>query len=613
MSGLIAIISHDRAVAVAEEEVDRLARTYVALRGGRMGESAGAGAWARLRTLHSEQLSTRPVSRRDASWAAVVGSAHHAGDLTRVAARDLDGQFAFVSHDAGAETFTIAADPYGLQSTYVATRAGTTYASTSALALARHLGAPTSTFELNLFLLTGLQSGPATYWQGIERLKPGEFLTFGRQGVQRAIYWRPSVRPEVAAMSLPQAVDRTVEVARATFESHLGSGDGIWADLTGGFDSRLLCMLADHAGTRFKTNTFGPPDSPDVVLGQRVARTAGWPWTRFERPAGWADMLAGRLAHATAWGDGVAGVLNLARVLHVHEQQVPGGQRLLHGGGADHLKGYPWRHEPLAAGRSPHVKLDRWISLRVITAVPAGLLASDPRPAARAELRARLASFIEPYAGQPNTVQLHMLQDLKATGRYGAFRSAALASLESELPMHFKDVHETVFSVSHHHRSNGKLARHVMQRVSPELARMATTQGGPAEPFRWSAAHRFAPFYAIRAQNLVNKVGRQALGRAPLARAAAPDLQAARARAKVLDVMGEGAPLSSGGMYTAHLYSPAGLQALLSGARLPGFSDGEMLDRVLTLELAVRAAAGDPPVGTDRAGTSPAVPTAGPA
>lgn len=594
MSGLIAIISHDRAHPVAEQEVDRLALTYRALRGGRIGETASAGTYAVLRTMHSEQLATRPVSRREDSWAAVVGSAHHSGDLTRATPRDLDGQFAFVSNDEGSHTLTIAADPYGLQALYVATRGNATYASTSALTLARHLDAPTSTFELNLFLLTGLQSGRATYWEGIERLTPGEFMTFGADGVERGTYWRPAVRADVAAMSLPEAVDRTVEVATATFESHLGGGDGLWADLTGGFDSRLLCMLVDHAGVRFTCNTFGRPDSPDVALGERVARAAGWPWTRFDRPHEWPDMLAGRLSHAVGWGDGVAGALNLARVLHVHEQQAPAGQRLLHGGGADHLKGYPWRHEPLAAGRSVHVKLDRWISLRVITAVPAGLLASDPRAAAREELRARLASWLEPYAGQPNTVQMHMLQDLKATGRYGAFRSAALASLESELPMHFKDVHETVFSVSHHHRSNGKLARHVMQRVSPELARLATTQGGPAEPFRWSAAHRFAPFYAIRAQNLVNKVGRQAVGRAPLARSAAPDLEAARARCNALDAMGEGATLSAGGMHTAHLYAPAALDALLSAARSPGFSDGEMLDRVLTVELTVRAAAGDP-------------------
>ena len=241
MSGLIGIIGNRDGARVGEVELDQLSATYESLRGKTAHTTMAAGGFARVRRLGDAVRHT--TADRGTSWTLHSGRVHTPnGGATDV--READGQFAWCAYDATRDELDVASDPFGMQAFYVAERDGKTYLSTSALTLAKHLHARPSEVGLSVFLRTGYQFGTRTLWEGIERLDPATRIVFGADGTRRETYWRPSVDEDVTRLSLPDTVDRCRTVARETFSSYyLGTDDRSWADLTGGYDSRLLTML----------------------------------------------------------------------------------------------------------------------------------------------------------------------------------------------------------------------------------------------------------------------------------------------------------------------------------------------------------------------------------
>src|SRR5205085_6693293 len=232
------------------------------------------------------------------------------------------GQFAWCAFDAARNELVVASDPFGMQAFYLAERNGKTYLATSALALAKHLRARPSELGLNVFLRAGYQFGTRTIWDGIERLDPGTRIVFGPQGAHRETYWRPPLEEEVTRLSLAETVDRCRTVARETFrEYYAGADDRRWADLTGGYDSRLSTLLFSDAGVDFIANTFGREDSEDVVIAAEIARAAGWDWRRFDIPSSWPELLPQLMPQAAAWGDCHLDAVQLAEVIWGHAQK----------------------------------------------------------------------------------------------------------------------------------------------------------------------------------------------------------------------------------------------------------------------------------------------------
>jgi hypothetical protein len=160
-----------------------------------------------------------------------------------------------------------------------------------------------SELGLSVFLRAGYQFGTRTIWEGIERLDPATRIVFGPNGARRDTYWRPPVEEEVTRLSLAEAVERCRTVARETLgSSYAGTEGRRWADLTGGYDSRLSTLLFTDAGVDFIANTFGREGSEDVVIAAEIARAAGWDWRRFDIPAAWPELLPRLMPQAAASG-----------------------------------------------------------------------------------------------------------------------------------------------------------------------------------------------------------------------------------------------------------------------------------------------------------------------
>ena len=110
-----------------------------------------------------------------------------------------------------------------------------------------------------------------------------------------------------------------------------GARELVWCDLTGGYDTRILALLARSAGLSFITSTNGRGDEEDVRLARQIADEAGWEWSLLSLPESWDEMLTERMPEAIAWGDGALDSVQLAGVLWRHETKAKRATALLNG------------------------------------------------------------------------------------------------------------------------------------------------------------------------------------------------------------------------------------------------------------------------------------------
>jgi hypothetical protein len=584
---LVAVIPRARGHPVGADESAAFEQAYEAMRGHTVREVLKATNGARLALFSRPQgHDAAVVERRQGSWAVAIGVVHAEGPLLDSPLESLDGAFALVRNDEERGEITAASDPFGMQHLYMAETPERVYLSTSAIVLARVLGASPSTLDIFTFLRIGLSFGANTYWSTIERLLPGSRLSVSDGRVERSYYWRPSPDDAVRRLPFHRAVEHCTEVAVATARTHLGNNTPTWSDLTGGFDTRLLALLLERADVGFRADTVGSDDDEDVLIASALARAAGWDWTRFERPPDWREILPTMLGCSLAWSDGHLDVLQLSEVLWQHREKGRLTPSLLTGGGGEHFRSFAWQQEFLKAGRSTTVNWENWLRMRLMPPLPAPIFRRDRSADVRAELRRRMETWVEPYSDEPNTFQLDLLYAFKSTGHFGAYRSAAAAFLDAQLPFYFKPIFTAVTSTNGRFRNNHRLQRHVIAQLDRNLAAVGTVTGGPAEPWRPSNLHRFAPYYGRIARKAVNKLSQKAMGR-PVLPSRHPTRPVA-AHAAVIDHLEKTADFRYDDLRLAPLLRRDAFEELVRGARDPAVADATMLGRVITAELALR-------------------------
>jgi Glutamine amidotransferase domain len=561
-------------------------RAYADIRGSEMTSSTG-GPRARVALLAPSGVEPPTLTGDSERWCAVVGRPYSSTSLLDSTVREMDGHFALVSYDGRADEVRIATDAFGMQALYVGLRGNTVYVSTSALALAKFLRAVPNRFALEIFLRAGYHFGALTNWEGIERIEPGMCITVGPGRLEGNVYWRPAVDRSVAGMTLHNAVDHCVSLALSEFGHRYASRGKMWADLTGGFDSRLLTLLLDRADVDFECNTRGASDDADRSIASEIARAKNWPLFDPVMPENWGDILGNLLPEALAWGDAHLEVLELAWVLWVHQRMGTRFPGLFIGGGAEHWRAAAWKQEFLQAGRTTSVNMRNWIDMRMLFPLDLSVLARDPTPEIRDDFRARMLAWAAPYSEERNTVQLDVMYAYKMTGHFGAYRSADAGYLLSELPFYLKELFAAGISVDHRLRANHRLMRHTISRLDPRVASIQTTAGGPAVPWRLRAVPQLAPYYARIGRRAVTKLTQVTLGRALFALRDEGWWFPPDAWRAVVGVLGRDAADRQKRMRSLSLYDPHALEALLARG-FASADDAQLLGRIVTVELALR-------------------------
>ena len=582
VAGLVSVISQDRSAAVPREELDALIRAYGHVRGQGRAETESVGAWMHCARLEGNV--GEPTERDGASWCATVGNLFSSSPRTQAPLTDVDGQFAAIRYRAAEDELDVFNDPFGMQAMYVAERDGRTYVSTSATALARHLGAAPDPLGAAMFLRAGRQFGPVTHWRGIRRLDPASVLTFGRFGPTASTYWRPTVDERVRAMSLIETADHCAQALLSTLERRFSTESCIKADITGGFDSRMIVAALGRLGLQFSSQTAGDPTDADVRLAREVARAGGFEWQHETLPDDWSPS-PDDVREAVAWGEGSLDALQLSDVLWRQRFRARSCPLVITGGGGEHFGPSPWAQEFLRAGRSREINYDNLMAMRSLTPFHIGVLRTDPTPTVEAYMRDVLSRYVGFLSGELNTTQLDAVFLYRAMGHFGSYRSASEAHTRTEIPCYYKDIFTTAFSAHHRFRNGYRLHRTIIGRTNRIIGEVETERGGPAQRMRPANVHRFAPYYVRLGKTAVRKIRRRP----------APHGQEGPAEAgyrRAITAMRTEGTLDPAGMRSGELYDTAGLRDMLDRATKPGFDAWAQLGRIVTLELALRSVDG---------------------
>lgn len=565
---------------VPADELTRLLESLQGLRGsGRLRRMTASG---RVEVGLLEGDAPGDCDIGEDGWHAAVGAPMAGVQLRHARLSELDGAFAAVRHDVRSQTVEVLTDPFGLQALYRARRDGLTYVCTSATALARHLRAAPDPVGTAMFLRTGLHYGPVTHWSGVERIEPGTVMSFDSRGPRETTYWEPTVDESIRRLSLAATVDRIAEAGLEAVGSLLCE-PCVAADLTGGFDTRLVLAFLLARGVPITTQTVGEEEDLDVRLGRAVAAAAGVPWRRESLPADW-ELGPALLADAVAWGDGSLEALQLSGVLHLHERRREICDLVVAGVGGEHLSPFPWLQEFLRAGRTTSVDWDALVRMRLLLPVDLSVMRLDPSPVAEAYCREVLGRRARAYASEPNTTQHDAMYAYRIPSHSGAYRSANESRIRWIAPCHTKAFFTVGFSANHHYRSGSRLHRGVIERLNPAIAALPTQRGGPATVTRASNLMAFAPYYT----RLVRSAARKFRGGPAKGHLISPG--AAHGYRTTVERLRSSGRLTASTMRTGTLYDPGRLDALVAASSRPDFSNWTALSRILTLEFVLTAA-----------------------
>jgi hypothetical protein len=590
----VAIVSLPGNMPVHRREIEEFSATYLRVR------TAESVAYAPLEGRVCAATFATGSDDGDAvlhtgpeGWCVATGSLIGAASLLEeVRLASADGHFGLVLFEARSDAAVVATDPMGMQSVFVAERDGRAYVSTSALVVARHLSLKADRHRILSFLRAGYHFGEATHWQSLRRLNPGTALEVGPDTKDETIYWRPARDGWVDDLTLEATADHSADVMCSTIREYLGSRRCTWADLSGGYDSRLLSLALENAGVFFKSCTRGDPDDDEVSVARRVAHLRGWDWTLFSYPDDWHEEVKPLFEASLESSDGHRSVLHIAQRFWKHARTSAICPSLVGGGAGELFRHFFWQQEFHQIGRSNRVNFTNLIDMRLLHPMRSAIFTTDPTPGVRADYEERLRRWVEPYGDELNTTQLDVIYAYKSTGTYGIEGSAERRFHIRDWPFLYRPLVVSALSANFRYRRGHRLVRRMMERLDPQAASVRTSPwGGPAQPMRFSNSYRFVPYYFDVGRRASMKIAEKLSGGVVTRR---PDIDERmhRLRISFLDWAGEtlGRELEPTTMRCAPLLNVHVARELLARARSGDPGDLDVVDRLVTLELALSAA-----------------------
>jgi hypothetical protein len=499
-----------------------------------------------------------------------------------------DGVFALAVYNGLDQSLAAVSDPFGYFSVFYGIRNGRVFVSTSALAVARQVRSEPSDIGVNCFLRTGKVFGNMTLWQGVKRMSAATVLKFDGGAMSVSTYWRPAVDESVSKLAFADALEVSTQVLESVLKRNLMREGKLWADLTGGFDTRFLTMLLERVGIPFRANFVGPQKHPDVRIAQAIVNKLGWEYQHFELPKTWPQECPHRLQEALGRGDAHLNIFLATRPLWVHRQEGEYYPTLLSGLGGELWRGPIWWPERASLGQSHVVHYDRQL-WSLMHPVLNSVFVSDSTERVRNEIQEQFRIVGDSYADAPNTVKLDCLWLYRETAHVGAWASIA-AGLVRIIPVLFsRDIVSHVISLDYRWKARNQLVRHMLAKYKPTLANMEVEGRGPAVPERITNFYRFLPSKISFYRRAANKLSQVALGKSLWSTRYDEGYCRGERRREILRFSQADRLFHPAEMRSGKLYNPNQLQSFLVQAQTDGFKYDEFLGRIVTVEMAMRA------------------------
>jgi hypothetical protein len=505
-----------------------------------------------------------------------------------------DGQFVLAIYNGCDNTLSIITDPMGHFSVFYSYGKKQILFSTSALAIARQISAKPDTLAVECFLRTGRLHGERTLWQDVKRVRPATVLTVTSAKLIETEYWTPTFDETVARQSLDDALNRAGEIISSTFKRALQREGKVWADLTGGFDTRVTAMFMAQSKIPFTAYCVGPVDHPDVQVSKLICQQMGWEYQHMPLPEGWEEEQQSWFETALYKGDAQLNVLQLAGVLrgqtdrsHTYPVHVPGT-------GVDEWRYHIYNAKSLGHTSSTKVNYDEILDARILFPIPNTVLRHDRNNDVRTELKEHFIRLASGYRGFPVSAQTDiMFLRHRHPIHAGAYLSAEAGIMRSLMPFCFKEPENYGFSLNDNWRViyQYRFVRGLLEKGNLQLASIRTAKGEPALPIRVTNAYKFGPlwkyFINLASEKASNKFLKKPLTIWPKHHTAEYPLPAWRI-AWLKWAMSEEL-LSTSQMYSGAIYNTPVLMELAAQAMAKNNQAAEFLDRVITIEMAMRA------------------------
>ena len=251
------------------------------------------------------------------------------------------------------------------------------------------------------------------------------------------------------------------------------------ADLTGGYDSRLVTSALSRAGATLTVTVNGHRGHSDVVIARRVAEAAGWPILHY------GDVFTGEMTadmwHAAAYMS--RGKLSAAQFyLHLVTRPAfnPRFAAHIQGGGGELLRNFPWGQEFAGIGRRRPANIERVLRYRLLagSGLPDNIFRVPFRNRLWEDLLLRAQAVIDDGAGTRTTQQLDAIYLLRLTGHAGGYTSSLLDLFPTGVPLMHRAAIDHAVSLPWSMRLTSGLVRRTLRILHPRIAAMETVYGG---------------------------------------------------------------------------------------------------------------------------------------
>ena len=484
--------------------------------------------WASVALYGRERGTASRIGRhRNGSWMAAAGCWIHrngvrADDVDGLLVRclevgikqlslELEGVFALAFGDGRTRKVHVVTDICGSMHFYAReTRMGVAFC-TSSLGLSQD--GELDPIGLHEFIATGTIYEERSLWRGVRKLPPATIFSAGAGTLEEERYWRfADIHPE--SLGLNDAAECLYESLTLALRRIGTSFRPAVADLTGGYDSRMLLCGLLGSGIEFQTSVSGLEDSPDVRVARSISSQFNLSLRRSQPPDQPPPAL---IEQAIRLCDGEYDVFDFARILHTHEPASREFAISLGGSFGELARGYWWEllWPRLAAARPLDAEMVARRRFAVIPYVSGIFSAACALPLERhmGEVARRAIADLQHL---PNTSQMDALYFTLRMQRWqGRIASSTNQIWPALSPFGFPSVLTPMLSAHANTRFRSLLARAMLAKKNKLLATIPLEHGYPPCPASVTNLHRFLPVATHYGSKVMERMRSRLLSPAP--------------------------------------------------------------------------------------------------
>ncbi|MFB0516602.1 MAG: asparagine synthase-related protein [Candidatus Neomarinimicrobiota bacterium] len=413
----------------------------------------------------------------------------------------LKGIFFLTIRDKRRQVNYVLTDNSGLFKGYFAKRLiGTSY-----LELVRHLRLRTGDLSPEAvveFLHLGNIYFNRTFTPGIEKIGHDEILTFGPDGEVQQI---PKPLPALENPPTYSLTEYFQELAASI------RGENISLDLTGGFDSRLVACLLDHAGLDFEVSLSGAKTYGDFAIARKVADALG---KELQVTYHQVNENVGDVEALFQVEDGLGDVLTFHRLSQYHSDRRERGVTLaLSGVGGELYKDFWWLQDfPFYNTLRPNIA--RLYDLRIEPLrFPHSILANDLEELS-INFRARMLKALARYLDDSNTKTYDRIYYyFKMQEMAGRIATSTINHyLNLFIPLLDPDLVTVGFNLPRRQRFFNSYHRSLLYRLYPQVAKIRTTEGVTASLSPAALSTDIARYIGNKGKRALKKVSQRLWG-----------------------------------------------------------------------------------------------------